>query len=154
MSDERDVRACACAVKAMRYNEGALLFTIRALNRCLRSLPGQTEDICRHEFRRRGPQLHKRLQALLAAQPDPARAYGSAGFLRMLNKLLPTTEETMRKFVGSACPPALPTLPTDVATQGSPTVAPASEPEPEPEPEPKPEPGPEQDELSSDDDDL
>ena len=91
-----------CAVKSMRYNEGALLFTIRALNRCFQSLPTQTEDICKHEFTARGPRLYKRLQDLLAAHPDPARPYGSAGFLRPLNKLLPSIEETMRRFVGAS----------------------------------------------------
>lgn len=86
----------------MRYNEGALLFTVRALNRCLRSLPAQTEAVCKHEFASRGPRLFMRLQALLTAQPDPARPYGSAGFLGTLNKLLPTLDETMRMFAFTA----------------------------------------------------
>ena len=101
-----NVRAVLCAlwraVKSMRYNEGALLFTIRALNRCFQSLPTPTEDICRYDFTARGPRLYQRLQDLLAAHPDPARPYGSAGFLRTLNKLLPSTEKSMRTFVGAS----------------------------------------------------
>ena len=129
------MKSCAltcCAVKSMRYNEGALLFTIRALNRCLRSLPEQTEAICRHEFASRGPRLQTRLQALLTEQPDSARPYGSAGFLRTLRKLFPTTEETMRKFMG-----AMPTPPSNVAAN---TLDAQAHPDPESAPAPVPEP--------------
>lgn len=104
----------------MRYNEGALLFTVRALNRCLRSLPAQTEAVCKHEFASRGPRLFMRLQALLTAQPDPARPYGSAGFLGTLNKLLPTLDETMRMFVGAAS--TTPNAAADTAQERQPVL--------------------------------
>ena len=126
-------------VKAMRYNEGALLFTIRALNRCLRdsqgskSLPGHIDDICRYELFSRGPGMSARLRGLLAEQPDPARQYGSAGFLRTLQKLLPATEESMQVFVGAAYQ-----RPAVVVVELPPTT---TEPEPDKEEE-------------SDDDDL
>ena len=117
----------------MRYNEGALLFTIRALNRCLRSLPEQTEAICGHEFASRGPRLQTRLRALLTAQPDSARPYGSGGFLRTLKKLFPTTEETLRTFIGT--PPS--TVATDTPNVQAQAQTQTQEPVPEPEPEPE-----------------
>ncbi len=135
------MKSCAltcCAVKSMRYNEGALLFTIRALNRSLRSLPEQTEAICKHEFANsRAKRLCTRLQALLTAQPDSARPYGSAGFLRTLQKLFPTTEETMRMFMGvMSTPPSNAAANTlDAQAHPDPESAPAPVPEPEPEPE-------------------
>jgi len=61
-----------------------------------------------------------RLQALLTAQPDPARPYGSAGFLGTLNKLLPTLDETMRMFVGAAS--TTPNAAADTAQERQPVL--------------------------------
>ena len=130
-------------VKSLRYNEGAALFTVRALNRCLGALPDKTEAICRKEMAERGPRLVARLQHLLARDPDPAQPYGSAGFQRMLTNLLPTTEAALRSFLG------------DPAAEAEGEGPPAPEPKPQPEPEPEvAEPGPRQGSSESSDDDL
>lgn len=144
---------CCFAVKSMRYNEGALLFTIRSLNRCLRSLPAHTEAICRYEFASRAPRLCTRLQALLTAQPDSARLYGSAGFLRTLQKLFPTTEDTLLTFTGATTTRPASVVADTSKAQGQAQAHGGKEPEPVPEPD-RPQEQVEPQSSSEDDSDL
>ena len=135
------------AVKAMRYNEGALLFTLRAFNRALSagSWPAHTAELINPALVAHGPRLIGRINGLLGRSPDSNEAYASAGFLQTLAKLLPVLEAGLCRATG---------LSSMAAEQGGEAPAPAPEPS-EAGAAPEPEPAAEvDDDDESDDDDL
>ena len=135
------------AAKAMRYNEGAQLFTLRALGRCLSgALPHTTGEIIRPAMRLHGPRLVARIRGLLAKPVDSSQgallaaacgvrrwgvcggaladdgvlraAFQAAGFLQTLAKLLPGVEQGLIKVTGMTSMEAA-AEPADEAGAGS-----------------------------------